>query len=93
MLKAVTDNAQQIAITVVQVAAFVVKAYLAVKVIKLVIKTLGFLVKAYRALILVQTITLSLAGPAGWATLAVGIGIATAAIVGINKAIDGTVKD
>ncbi len=42
--------------------------------------------RALQALATAQTITQALSGPAGWATLAAGIGIATVAVVGLDQA-------
>jgi flagellar biosynthesis/type III secretory pathway chaperone len=78
--------------TIKKTVIFVAKTVLIVKVIKLVGGAIRGLIAIYKSLAAAQTITLALGGPAGWAIIAAGVGIATVAIIGINKAIDGTIS-
>jgi len=71
---------------------FGAKTFIAVNTIKLVAGAVVLLTKSFKSLSIAKTILLSLAGPAGWAAIAVGAAIATGAIIGINEAIDGTIK-
>lgn len=75
---------------------FAAKAFIMVKAIKLVVGAVKLIITAYKILAARQITFLALAGPAGWATLAASIGIATAAIIGMNAGINdavGGIKD
>jgi hypothetical protein len=85
-----TKYKDRIVSTVKNTVIFVVKTLLVIKTIKLVGGAIRGLIGIYKSLAAAQTVTLALGGPAGWATLAAGVIIATGAIIGMNKAIDGT---
>jgi len=51
------------------------------------------IIKAYKALAAGQTLVQALAGPAGWASLAAGAVIAAAAVVSVNLAFDGLIRN
>jgi hypothetical protein len=91
IVKLITKYREQIVTSTKRTIIFIAKTFLIVKTIKLVGGAIRGLIAIYKSLAAAQTVTLALGGPAGWATLAAGVLIATGAIVGINKAIDGTI--
>ena len=92
LLETLMKNKEAIVSVTKNLLIFSAKALVIVGSIDLVTKAVIFLVRAYKALVIAKTINLSLAGPVGWAALAAGVTIATAAIIGINEVINGTVK-
>jgi hypothetical protein len=78
--------------TIKNTVIFVAKTVLIVKAVSLVGAAVRGLIAVYKTLAVSQSITLALGGPAGWAILAAGVAVATAAIIGINEAIDGTIS-
>jgi len=87
-----TKHRDAIISSVKSTAIFIAKAFLMVKAIKIVVGAIKIMITVYKALAAKQIMFLSLSGPAGWAALAAGIGIGTAAIIAMNKVMDKTLE-
>ena len=74
--------------TAAKVAAFVVGLTAAMKIFPLIVGGIEALIGVFKALTAAQVVQQSLSGPAGWATLAIGIGVAATAVAGVGMAFD-----
>jgi hypothetical protein len=74
--------------TAAKVAAFVLGLTAAMKIFPLIVGGIEALIGVFKALTAAQVVQQALSGPAGWATLAVGIGVAATAVAGVGYAFD-----
>jgi hypothetical protein len=86
-----TKNREAIVSVIGKFAIFVASAVAIATAIKVVAVAIAFLTHKYTILIAKQIVMLAMGGPAGWGALAIGIGVATVAIVTVNEALDATV--
>jgi hypothetical protein len=87
-----TKNRDRILQTAKNAVIFSVKLLASIAAIKAVIGIVRVLISTMSLLIGKQVIAQALAGPAGWALLATSIGVATAAIISLNRVIDNTIE-
>lgn len=87
-----TKNRDAILQTAKNATLFSVKLLASIAAIKAVIGVIRILIAAFSLLNTKQAVTLALAGPVGWATLAAGIVVATTAVILLNKTIDNTIE-
>ena len=74
--------------TAAKVAAFVLGLTAAMKIFPLIVGGIEALIGVFKALTAAQVVQQALSGPAGWATLAIGIGVAATAVAGVGYAFD-----
>lgn len=89
-LKTIMDVFQSIGIssaeTAIKIAAFASGLMLALKVIPMIVAGIKMLIVTFKALASAQAIQQAMSGPAGWVTLAVSVGVAAAAVAGVDAA-------
>lgn len=74
--------------TAAKVAAFVLGLTAAMKIFPLIVGGIEALIGVFKALTAAQVVQQALSGPAGWATLAIGVGVAATAVAGVGMAFD-----
>ncbi len=89
-LKANKDLIKSLALGALKTIAFSMYLAVAAKVMIRVVKVGRWIVKVMKDIRTGQIAILGLSGPAGWAVLAVGLGIAVAGYIGMEYAIDKT---
>lgn len=89
-LKTIMDVFKSIGIssaeTAIKIAAFAAGLTLALKIIPMIVAGIKLLIISFKALASAQSIQQAMAGPKGWAMLAVSVGVAAAAVAGVDAA-------